>query len=236
MGIKSNVEAIWLGHSAVKLVSPKGNIIYIDPFLTHNPSTPDHFKTVEKADFILLTHGHEDHVGDTLEIAKATGAKVVGIVELIGLLSKEGLSDEQAIAFNKGGTVHFDDFSVTMVSANHSSSYKGQYAGDPAGLIISFEDDICVYHMGDTNIFADLELYGELYEPTLVFAPIGDHFTMGPEEAAYAVEMIDPEVAIPIHYGTWPPIASDPNIFKEVLEEFSEIEVIIPAVGEHIIA
>lgn len=235
MSIESNAEVIWLGHSAVKLVSPKGNIIFIDPFLTHNPSTPDHLKNVENADFILLTHGHEDHVGDTLEIAKSTGAKVVGIVELIGLLTNEGLSGDQAIAFNKGGTVHFDDFSVTMVSANHSSSYGGQYAGDPAGLIISFEDDICVYHMGDTNIFADLELYGELYEPTLVFAPIGDHFTMGPEEAAYAVEMIAPEVAVPIHYGTWPPIASDPNIFKEVLEEFSGIEVIIPDVGQNIL-
>jgi L-ascorbate metabolism protein UlaG (beta-lactamase superfamily) len=235
MSIESNTEAIWLGHSAVKLTSPKGNIIYIDPFLTHNPSTPDHLKKVEEADFILLTHGHEDHVGDTLEIAKSTGSKVIGIVELIGLLTNEGLSSDQAIAFNKGGTIHFDDFSVTMVSANHSSSYNGQYAGDPAGLLISFEDDICVYHMGDTNIFADLALYGELYEPTLVFAPIGDHFTMGPEEAAYAVEMIDPEIAVPIHYGTWPPIASDPNIFKEVLEEFSGIEVVIPEVGENIL-
>lgn len=235
MSIESNTQAVWLGHSAVKLVSPKGNIIYIDPFLTHNPSTPDSLKKVDNADFILLTHGHEDHVGDTLDIAKSTGAKVVGIVELIGLLTTEGLSVDQGVAFNKGGTVHFDDFSVTMVSANHSSSYKGQYAGDPAGLIISFEDDICVYHMGDTNIFGDLELYGELYEPTLVFAPIGDHFTMGPEEAAYAVEMIDPAVAVPIHYGTWPPIASDPNIFKDVLEEFSGIEVVIPEVGVNIL-
>jgi L-ascorbate metabolism protein UlaG (beta-lactamase superfamily) len=227
-------QAIWLGHSAVKLISPKGNIIYIDPFLSQNPSTPEELKSVEKADYILLTHGHEDHVGDTIEIAKNTGAKVVGIVELMGLLGKEGLSDDQSVAFNKGGTVHFDDFSVTMVSANHSSSFNGQYAGDPAGLIISFEDDICVYHMGDTNIFADLELYGELYDPHLVFAPIGDHFTMGPEEAAYAVEMIDPEIAVPIHYNTWPPIEADPSIFKEVLEEF-DIEVRVPNIGENFI-
>lgn len=227
-------QAIWLGHSAVKLISPKGNIIFIDPFLSQNPSTPEELKSVEKADYILLTHGHEDHVGDTIEIAKNTGAKVVGIVELMGLLGKEGLSDDQSVAFNKGGTVHFDDFSVTMVSANHSSSFNGQYAGDPAGLIISFEDDICVYHMGDTNIFADLELYGELYDPHLVFAPIGDHFTMGPEEAAYAVEMIDPEIAVPIHYNTWPPIEADPSIFKEVLEEF-DIDVRVPKIGENFI-
>ncbi|MCG8373252.1 MAG: metal-dependent hydrolase [Balneolales bacterium] len=231
--METNVQAFWLGHSAVKLISPKGHVIYIDPFLTHNPSTPDSLKEVAEADFVLLTHGHEDHVGDTQEIAKNTGAKVLGIVELIGLLQAEGLADDQAIAFNKGGTVHFDDFSVTMVSANHSSSYKGQYAGDPAGLVISFEDDICIYHMGDTNIFSDLDLYGELYEPTVVLAPIGDHFTMGPEEAAYAVEMLDPDYAMPIHYGTWPPIASDPNVFKEVLEEFTETNVLIPEIGEN---
>ncbi len=231
--IAMNTQAFWLGHSAFRIISPKGNIIYVDPFLQHNPATPDELKSVEKADFILLTHGHDDHVGDTLEIAQKTGAKVVGMLELISLLQKDGLADDQAVPFNKGGTVHFDDFSVTMVSANHSSSYKGQYAGDPAGLVISFEDDICIYHMGDTNIFTDLELYGELYEPDVVLAPIGDHFTMGPEEAAYAVEMIDPDYAVPMHYGTWPPIDSDPQLFKETLEEYTEIEAIIPTVGEN---
>lgn len=231
--METNVKAFWLGHSTTKIISPKEHTIYIDPFLKDNPSTPDEHKEVNEADFILLTHGHDDHVGDTIEIAKNTGATVLGIVELIGLLTKEGLSEDQGIGFNKGGTVHFDEFSVTMVSANHSSSYNGQYAGDPAGLILSFEDDICIYHMGDTNIFADLELYGQLYDPHVVLAPIGDHFTMGPEEAAYAVEMIEPEMAIPIHYGTWPPIDADPNEFKEVLEATTDTEVIIPGIGQN---
>ncbi len=228
----TKLQGYWLGHSAFKFVSPKGNIIYVDPFLKNNPSAPEELKEVEKADFILLTHGHEDHVGDTLEIAKSTGCKVVGIVELIGLLTDKGLSEDQAVPFNKGGTVPFDDFSVTMVSANHSSSFDGKYAGDPAGLILSFEDDLCIYHMGDTNIFTDLTLYGELYEPHIVLAPIGDHYTMGPQEAAYAVEMVNPNFAVPIHYGTWPPIDSDPNEFKEVLQEISDVEALIPEVGK----
>ena len=231
--METNVKAHWLGHSAVKIETPGGKIIYIDPFLKNNPSTPDEFKEVKAADYVLLTHGHDDHVGDTLEIADNTGAKVVGILELIGLLTKEGLSEDQGIGFNKGGTVHFDEFSVTMVSANHSSSYNGQYAGDPAGLILSFDDDICIYHMGDTNIFADLELYGELYEPHVVLAPIGDHFTMGPEEASYAVQMMYPDIAVPVHYGTWPPIDADPEEFKTLLEGTSDTKVIIPEIGEN---
>lgn len=234
----TSVESYWLGHSAFKLVSPAGKVILVDPFLKNNPTTPEKFKEPAEADYILLTHGHEDHVGDTIEIAKRTGCKVVSMVELSGLLIKHGLPENQAVEFNKGGTVSFDDFTVTMTSANHSSSFQGEYAGEPAGLIISFEDDITIYHMGDTNIFGDLELYGNLYEPDVALVPMGDHYTMGPEEASYAMGLLQPDYAVPIHYGTFPVLTGKPEDFKELTENSDEndTEVWIPEAGENFLA
>lgn len=228
----TNIKAWWLGHSAFKLESPTGKIIYIDPFLSGNPTTPEEFKNPEEADYILLTHGHEDHVGDTLEIAEKTGCTVVAQVELSQLLKKRGLKEDQRIEFNKGGTVHFDDFSVTLVSANHSSSFDGEYAGEAGGLVLSFEDDICFYHLGDTNIFSDLELYGQMYQPHIIAVPIGDHYTMGPEEAAIACDMIDANIAVPVHYGTFPVLSGTPEDFKMFTEKYSDTEVKIPKAGE----
>ncbi|MGF1669869.1 MAG: metal-dependent hydrolase [Balneolaceae bacterium] len=230
--MKTKVKAYWLGHSAFKLESPSGKIIFIDPFLSQNPTTPDTFKNPEKADYILLTHGHEDHVGDTLDIAKRTGCKVVAQVELSHLLKKHGLNEEQRVEFNKGGTISFDDFSVTLVSANHSSSFGGEYAGEAGGLIISFDDDITFYHFGDTNIFYDLELYDVLYEPDVLAVPMGDYYTMGPEEAAAAVEMLNAEIAVPMHYGTFPVLTGKPEDFKSYTEEICETKVLIPKAGE----
>jgi L-ascorbate metabolism protein UlaG (beta-lactamase superfamily) len=230
----TSVQAQWLGHSAFKLISPNGTTILVDPFLSQNPSTPEEFKEQNDVDYILLTHGHEDHVGDTLDIAEQTDCTVVTMVELSRLLvNKHGLAEDQAVEFNKGGTVSFDDVSVTIVSANHSSSFQGDYAGDPAGLVISFDDDITFYHLGDTNIFYDLELYGELYEPDVIAVPMGDHYTMGPDEAAMACDLIQADYAVPIHYGTFPVLTGDPKEFKQLTEETTDTEVWIPEAGKN---
>ncbi len=231
--MKTSLQARWLGHSTFHLSTPEGKNILIDPFLTDNPTTPDEWKNPDQVDYILLTHGHDDHTADLLDIAQQTDCKVVTILELANLLTgKYELNDDQVIGINKGGSVHFGEFSVTMVSANHSSSFQGDYAGDPAGLVISFEDDICIYHLGDTNLFGDLELYGKLYAPHIALVPMGDYFTMGPEEAAWAVEMINPKIAIPIHYGTFPPLTGDPNDFKKFVEKRTDAEVWIPKAGK----
>lgn len=232
--MNTNVKTWWLGHSAFKLISPSGKIIYIDPFLSQNPKTPDEFKSPDKADYVLLTHGHEDHVGDTLDIAERTGATVVAQVELSQLLKKQGLNEDQRVEFNKGGTVTFNDFSVTLVSANHSSSLGGEYAGEAGGLVVTFDDDIVFYHLGDTNIFSDLELYGELYEPDVIAVPMGDYYTMGPKEAALSCELINAEIALPIHYGTFPVLTGKPEDFKDLTEDYCDTEVLIPKPGEEI--
>jgi L-ascorbate metabolism protein UlaG (beta-lactamase superfamily) len=220
--MNTNVDIIYLGHSAFKLRSPAGKNILIDPFLSGNPLTPEEHKTQEQIDYILLTHGHEDHVGDTLEIAKNTGAKVVSIVELSGLLKSDGLAEDQAVEMNKGGSIRMDDFVVTMTNANHSSSFGGRYAGDPAGLIVRFDDDITIYHAGDTNIMPDFDIYAELYKPDITFLPMGDYYTMGPDEAAIAANMLKSELFIPIHHSTFPPLTGKPEVFKKEVESLTK--------------
>ncbi len=230
------VQAFWLGHSAFRFVSPKGSIIYVDPFLKDNPKTPDNEKNPDKIDYILLTHGHEDHVGDTVELAKKTGAKVLGILELVSVLQKHGLPKDQSLDINKGGTVVFDDFKVTMTSANHSSAFRGEYTGDPAGLMIIFSDGYTIYHAGDTNIMQDMALYGELYKPNLACIPIGDHYTMDPVEASMAVKLIKPKLAVPIHYGTWPILNGSPEKFKDMVEKETSTKVIIANIGDNFLS
>lgn len=223
----------WLGHSAVLLIDSDDNHIYIDPFLSQNPKTPEEFKTPDQVDYILLTHGHEDHVGDTLDLAKKHNAKVLGIVELSAILKSDGLDESLALEMNKGGTTDLGPFKVSMTSANHSSSFGGRYTGEPAGLVVWFENST-VYHAGDTNIMHEFNYYRELYHPDVAFIPMGDFYTMGPKEAAMCVEMLQPKKALPIHYDTFPPLVGDPEEFKKEVESRCGTKVEIPAPGDSI--
>lgn len=205
------------GHSVVK-IQTEGKTILIDPFITGNAMT-DLSVVEEKPDAILLTHAHNDHVGDTVELAKASGAVVVATVELANYLGTQGID---AIGMNLGGAKQFDFGKVKFTKAFHSSSYTTEsgdviYGGMPAGIIFEAEGKT-VYHAGDTEVFGDMEIIGKRHSIDLAFVPIGDFFTMGPDDAAFAVELLKPQMVVPVHYNTFPPIEQDPELFKNAVK------------------
>lgn len=210
------MKITWFGHSAFRL-DFADKVVLIDPFLTGNPAataTPDQFSP--KA--ILLTHAHSDHVGDTIAIAKRAGSRVIATFELGEWIGEQGVKD--AIGANHGGTVAFDGGTVKLVPAWHTSSYvhNGQVVapGIPAGLIVRM-DGRTIYFAGDTALFLDMQLIGEAGLDVAVL-PIGDHFTMGPDDALRAVELLHPKQVVPCHYNTFPPIQQDANAFKRQVE------------------
>lgn len=218
------VKITWLGHASFKLVSPGGKVIYIDPWLG-NPNCPADQTRVDSADGILVTHGHFDHLGDAVEIAAKTSAKVVSNWEISVFLEGKGVAN--AVGMNKGGTVDLDGIKATMVSADHSSGIKDGdrvvEGGSAGGFVVQFEDGYKVYHAGDTNVFGDMRLIGELYAPDVALLPIGGHFTMSPREAATAVRLLGVEKIIPMHYGTFPVLAGTPAELKEALSGAAEV-------------
>lgn len=234
--IAKGAKITFLGHSAFRVISPKGVILYIDPFLSGNPKTPPEMKTVEKADLILVTHGHGDHVGDTVSIAEKTNARVVVIPELGRHLAKKGVKN--VIGMNKGGTYTSHGIAITMVHATHSSSVtEGDqiiYTGDPAGFVIRLENGFTIYHAGDTGLFSDMKLIGELYKPDLSLLPIGSHYTMDPKEATYAAKLLGSRYVIPMHYGTFPVLTGTVEEFLTLMKEVPQTKVIVLKPGETI--
>lgn len=208
------MELTWLGHSAFRL-DAAGLRIYVDPFLNGNPKCPEAELTPERVDVIALTHGHGDHVGDTVELARKHGCTVVAAVELAWWLQgKQEL--ENVLDPNKGGTVAVGDVRFTLTNAHHSSSNNdGEYMGEPCGLVVRAEGK-SVYFAGDTCVFGDMQLIGRLYRPDLAVLPIGDHYTMGPEEAAVALELLGVERCVPCHFGTFPPLVGRPAQLQEL--------------------
>jgi L-ascorbate metabolism protein UlaG (beta-lactamase superfamily) len=219
----------WLGHASFRLDTASGKRIYVDPFLNGNPKCPENEKTPERVDIIALTHGHGDHLGDTVELAKKHDATVVALVELAGWLGNQGVDESRLRNPNKGGTDDVDGVKVTLTHAFHSSSAPdGSYAGEAAGLIITTEDGKKVYFAGDTNVFGDMQLIGRLYEPDVAVIPIGDHFTMGPKEAAVAVELLGVKRVVPCHWGTFGLLTGTPEEFEKLAPSGVTIEKMQP--------
>jgi L-ascorbate metabolism protein UlaG (beta-lactamase superfamily) len=224
----------WYGHSAFQITTNENLRILIDPFISNNPSSP---VTVEElyADVILVTHGHADHFGDTMELANRTGALVVCNHELSIYLSKQGF---ETMGMNIGGTVKVQDIKITMVNALHSSDMdffeEVNAGGSAAGYIIELENGRKIYHAGDTGIFSDMRnVISHIYRPEIAMLPIGDRYTMGPYEAAIAAEWINPEIIIPMHYNTYPAIEQNPLEYSDMVRKSNrDVEVVILEPGD----
>lgn len=212
------------GHSVVKIISASKTIL-IDPFITGNGQT-DLNAADEKVDVIILTHGHNDHFGDTVDLAKRNNATVIATFELAEYIESLGINVH---AMGIGGAYDFEFGRVKFTQAFHSSSYTTEegdiiYGGMPAGVLLTIQDKT-IYHAGDTALFGDMELIGERNNIDVAFLPIGDNFTMGPEDAAYAVQLLKPQIVVPIHYNTFPPIKQDPQTFKNLVDS-AEVQVL----------
>jgi L-ascorbate metabolism protein UlaG (beta-lactamase superfamily) len=209
----------WLGHSTFILTTPGGKRLIFDPWLTGNPSVPDALKKPGKVDLILVSHGHGDHIDDLINVARDSGAPVVAMYELCEWLGRKGI--QNVAPMNKGGSIEQLGLRITMTDARHSSGYFADghmvYMGEPAGFVVKLEDGLTIYFAGDTCLFGDMKLIGELYKPSIAFLPIGDRFTMDPVAAAKACEFLGVRQVVPMHWGTFPLLTGTPAELKKHL-------------------
>ena len=216
----STLAITWLGHSTFLLRTPGGRRVLLDPWLTGNPSCPEPLKKPGPVDLIVVSHGHFDHMDDLVRIARESGAPVVGIFELCDWLGRKGI--QATSPMNKGGSQEIAGLRITMTDARHSSGYvdNGQmvYMGEPAGYVIRLEDGRVLYYSGDTCLFGDMRLIGEMYKPEIAFLPIGDRFTMDPAQAAKACEFLGVRQVVPMHWGTFPLLTGTPAELRRLVE------------------
>jgi L-ascorbate metabolism protein UlaG (beta-lactamase superfamily) len=231
--LPEGTEITWLGH-ATFVVTTGGRRILIDPWVMGNPACPDDRKDVGDLDAILVTHAHFDHIGDAVEIARATGASVVSIPETSHWLGSKGI--ENLVELNKGGTVEVAGCRVHMTHAVHSCGITDGdrivYGGEAAGYVVELAGGFRLYHSGDTAVFGDMALIGKLLEPDWALLPIGDHYTMGPRSAAEAVRLLGVRTVVPMHFGTFPVLRGTPDDLRREAGDVGGLEVVALQPGE----
>ena len=217
----------WLGHATVLIQTARGTNLLIDPFIEHNPKYPKGYELPAKIDYVLLTHGHGDHISDVVPVAKKHGSTVVAIYELADYVAKQGIAQDKTIGMNLGGTVELGEVAASMVDAKHSSGAEDangtHYVGVAAGYVLAVAGGPVLYHAGDTHVFGDMRLIGELYHPEVAMLPIGGHFTMGPREAALAVRYLGAKTILPLHFGTFPPLKGTPEQLAALVGSDAEV-------------
>lgn len=234
------VRITYLGHATFRLTTPGDEQIIIDPFIQDNPTTPDELKSIGELDTILITHGHFDHFADAVSLAQETGARTVSNFEIYAYLQGKGV--EAAEPIQKGGTGQVGGIKVTATHAFHSSSIQADdgslmYGGEPMGYVVEFESGFKLYHAGDTALFGDMRLIGELYRPDIAILPIGDRLVMGPREAAHAARLLGVRHVVPIHYdpAVLPLFTGTPEEFRKQLDSIAPgVTVHALSPGEHL--
>jgi len=227
-------EITYFGHATFGLKLESGKRWIIDPWLEQNPACPTRLKNPPAMDTLLITHGHFDHIGDVLRLAKKHDATCVGIFETTAWLQKKGV--KKVVGFNKGGTLEVDGVKVTMTHAVHSCGISDGddivYGGEAAGYVLTLPNGFRIYHAGDTCVFSDMKIIGELYKPDIACLPIGDFYTMDPLQAAYAIRLLGVKNVIPMHYATFPVLTGNPERLRELTSDVAGLNIIDLKPGE----